>query len=96
MSTRISSKWASVRADAVNRHIKSWNTYGGMAVLDGESVFVKLVVREQINGENVLDLFDDSTVTPETEIRKATEPHEHPLSKQGQGVDSLSKDKLRA
>lgn len=65
--------------------IKKWHTYAARASLDGEPVFVKLVVREEKNGKMLLDYFDDSSVTTEEAIRT-------PRFKRG--PDSLSKDKL--
>ena len=46
-----------------NENVKYWLTYASRAVLDGESVFVKLVVREERNGTRLLDFFDDSSVS---------------------------------
>ena len=68
-------------------NVKAWHTYASRAVLDGEPVFVKLVVREESNGKNTLDLFDDSSVTVEKAART-------PAFNAGAG--DLSKDKLHA
>lgn len=72
--------------DRKNADVLAWHFYAARAVLDGEAVYVKLVVREERGGRSVLDFFDDSTVTTEKAIQTPAF---------NAGPDSLSKDKLR-
>ncbi len=70
-----------------NDKILAWDTYAARAILDGKPVYVKLVTREEVGHGQVLDLFDDSSVTSEEDIKSP------PFN---DGPDALSdKDKLR-
>lgn len=76
---------------------RAWHTYAARAVLDGRSVYVKLVVREDVFGKRTIDAFHDATVTPENEVRAAGLRSSTPLSMQEETAwsDAPDKDKLR-
>lgn len=77
-----------------NENTRAWHTYAARAELDGEPVYVKLVVREDAAGRRTLDFFHDATVTPSKEIRQAL-PSTTRLSMAEGAVQVLAaKDKL--
>ncbi|MBL8449715.1 MAG: hypothetical protein JNM32_07310 [Dechloromonas sp.] len=80
-----------------NDQIVAWHTYGARALIDGEPVYVKLVVREKADGKRVLDHFHDASVTSENEVRAPYPASSHPLSMQGTAAGMApDKDRLRA
>ncbi len=76
-----------------NESTRAWHTYAARAVLDGRSVYVNRVVREDVFGKRIIDAFHDATVTPEKEVRAAVLRSSTPLSMQEETAWSDAPDK---
>ncbi len=70
-------------------NVVAWHTYAVKSQLDGESVYVKLVVRESAAGKFFIEHFHDATVTPENEMQEDSSSNALPVSNRGQARTNL-------